>query len=80
MGSALFLRHPRRRRAARRGSGRGSGRPASASARSPTAILSDEGFDSLFERIRTIEPEAAAHDIAFGQMFDPRFAQAAQNI
>lgn len=47
---------------------------------SPDGLISEEGFDSLFEMIRTIEPDAAAHDISFSQVFDPRFAQAAQNI
>lgn len=47
---------------------------------SPDGIIDESGFNSLFEMLKTLEPDLAGADIAFAQTFDPRFAQAAQNV
>jgi len=47
---------------------------------SPDGIIDQGGFDSLFEMLKTLEPDLAGAEVTFAQTFDPRFAQAAQNV
>lgn len=44
---------------------------------SERGLIAEEGFKSLLEMLKTLDPELANANIAFSQTFDPRFLKAA---
>jgi NitT/TauT family transport system substrate-binding protein len=45
---------------------------------SEKGLIAEEGFKSLYEMLKALDPELANADISFAQTFDPRFVQAAK--
>jgi len=43
---------------------------------SPDGIIGQDGFDSLFEMLKTLDPELANADVTFQQTFVPQFVEA----
>ena len=43
---------------------------------SEKGMIAEEGFKSLYEMLKTLDPELANADITFAQTFDPRFVEA----
>ncbi len=45
---------------------------------SQKGLIAEDGFKSLFEMLKTLDPELAGANITFAQTFDPRFVEAAR--
>lgn len=45
---------------------------------SEKGLIAEEGFNSLYEMLKALDPELSGTNIAFGQTFDPRFVEAAK--
>ncbi len=45
---------------------------------SEKGIIAADGFDSMMNMLKALDPELADSKISFEQTFDPRFAQAAK--
>ncbi len=45
---------------------------------SEKGLIAEDGFKSLFEMLKALDPELASADISFAQTFDPRFVEAAK--
>lgn len=43
---------------------------------SQTGLIGEDGFKSMFDMLKKLDPELAGADITFGQTFDPRFVKA----
>ena len=45
---------------------------------SEKGLIAENGFKSLYEMLKALDPELANADISFAQTFDPRFVDAAK--
>ncbi len=45
---------------------------------SDKGLIAEDGFKSMLEMLKRLDPELASADITFAQTFDPRFVKAAK--